>query len=342
MKIIIDGTKMKDFYSGLGQYSYHFIDELLNQEPSLDIHVYGSKPPQTALDKELFIHASFLNRVFPQSLPKSDIWHSLFQYSAYQPKRQVQILTVHDLNFLRDKSKTKQQKYLRRLQKECDNAIHVICISQFTQKELLDNIKIEDTKTSVIYNGIKAFKGTIKKPLFTPEKEFLFSLGVFKSTKRFDSLVKMMEGIQDKELIIAGNYNTPYGKQVKDLINQQGLQDRVHLVGIIPEEEKQWYLQHCAAFVFPSITEGFGMPVVEAMLHGKKCILSNESSLPEIGQDKAYYFKDLELDQMVNAVEEALSDDNFDAQAVIVHAKQFTWERNVEETMGVYRKVMGK
>ena len=93
----------------------------------------------------------------------------------------------------------------------------------------------------------------------------------------------------DYELIIAGNISN-YFERILEEARKWNVEDRVNIIGPISEGLKHWYLKNCLAFAFPSIAEGFGLPVVEAMYYGKPIFLSSYTSLPEVGGDLATYF----------------------------------------------------
>lgn len=93
------------------------------------------------------------------------------------------------------------------------------------------------------------------------------------------------------ELLIAGKHDDEnYLSFIQNKSKELGVQDNVHLLGRVTENEKSWYFNNCSAFAFPSISEGFGLPVVEAMSCGKPLFLSDRTALPEIGGDVSFTF----------------------------------------------------
>jgi glycosyltransferase involved in cell wall biosynthesis len=118
-----------------------------------------------------------------------------------------------------------------------------------------------------------------------------------------------------------------------------GIADRVHFLGIITEKQKLWAYQNCKAFVFPSLSEGFGLPVVEAMSVGKPIFLSNLTSLPEIGGDDAYYFNDFSPENMVKTFQEGMADFEKNPQKserLRQRAAKFTWKKAAEAYWELY------
>jgi glycosyltransferase involved in cell wall biosynthesis len=97
-------------------------------------------------------------------------------------------------------------------------------------------------------------------------------------------------------------------KEVMEAAKKFGVEDRVKLIGPATEEEKYWYYKNCEAFLFPSYAEGFGLPVIEAMYHGKPVFISDKTSLPEVGGDAAYYFRNFEPEYMQEVFKEGMRD----------------------------------
>jgi len=118
------------------------------------------------------------------------------------------------------------------------------------------------------------------------------------------------------------------------------VESRVKLVGAITDAEKFWYYKNCLAFVFPSIGEGFGLPVLEAMQFGKPVFLSTYTSLPEIGGDAAFYFNDFYAETMQTTFEKGMNEfNNNGAVKVIAQAARFSWDKAAREYLQLYSAV---
>ena len=118
-----------------------------------------------------------------------------------------------------------------------------------------------------------------------------------------------------------------------------GAADRLHILGPVTEADKAWYLKHCEAFFLPSLAEGFGAPVVEAMNFGRPIFLSNLTSLPEIGGDAAFYFENFEPGHMRDVFEEGMkkyAQGNL-KQRIINRAADFSWEISAQQYVDVYK-----
>ncbi|HRO44062.1 MAG TPA: glycosyltransferase family 1 protein [Flavipsychrobacter sp.] len=340
-KILIDLYKIKDLYTGLGQFSLNFANEIA-QHHDKDFYFTFLVPEKI---KELppqipTLKASLFNRYFPSLNSNFDIWHSLHQFPSHFPsKGTTHILTVHDLNFITEKNKRKADKYKQLLQQNIAAANIVTTISSFTKNHLLQQIPTAPKDIRVVYNGVALPSVVPEQPSFASQK-FFFSLSVFKKAKNFEVLLPLMNFFPHHTLIIAGNNNTPYGIEIEKQITQLGLKDRVILPGTITTAQKLWLYQHCEAFLFPSLAEGFGLPVIEAMMCGKPVFLSRYTALPEIGGKLAYYFEDFSAQTMAQLIENALQHYNTNpahtAALIKAHAQTFTWQQCINAYLRIY------
>jgi len=171
------------------------------------------------------------------------------------------------------------------------------------------------------------------------DKPFLFTIGTLAAKKNFHVLPALLKG-NDYWLVIAGiTHEEAYLQKIKQEAVRWGVEHRVIFAGAITEAQKQWYYQQCEAFVFPSIAEGFGMPVLEAMYFGKPVFLSTFTSLPEIGGSLAYYFTSFDPDEMRRTVEQGLQHyrQSSPQQALQLHALSFSWSAAAQQYLSMYR-----
>lgn len=346
--ILIDLYKIKVPYSGLGQFSLNFGNEILSsQQDDFTINFLLPRNNKTNfIGKNIsYVNTSFLKRYFPSTNKKYAIWHSLQQFPSFLPnKRTTWILTIHDLNFLIEKNQKKSDKYLSRLQKNVDKADYITTISEFTKGEIQKYLNLGEKEVFVIHNGVASGAGIQKdKPSFMNEEKYFFSIGIFNKKKNFKVLLPLMNYFPEHKLIIAGNKDTSYGREVEREILKLNLEDRIILPGKVSSSNKQWLYANCEAFLFPSLAEGFGMPVIEAMYEGKPVFLSKATSLPEIGGKLAFYFDEFNAEKMANLIRSKLEyvANNkvvFEAQ-LKKHASKFSWDNCMSEYLNLYRKI---
>jgi glycosyltransferase involved in cell wall biosynthesis len=223
-----------------------------------------------------------------------------------------------------------------------NNCDWIVAISHFVADEVEKYFPEAKGKLSVIHNGADALsvpEGHL--PVMKPAKPFLFTIGMLGEKKNFHVLPCLLEG-NDLELIIAGINKGNYAEKVMSEAKKFGCEDRVRIIGTISDADKAWYYKNCYAFVFPSLAEGFGLPVIEAMHFGKPVFLSNLTSLPEVGGNEAFYFKSfdpLDMQIVFNAGMESYKMSNFLESDIIRRAELFSWERTAKEYLRLYERI---
>jgi len=282
------------------------------------------------------------------SLNRYDVWHSTYQSSQYLPflNRKIRVvLTVHDLNFLYDESKPaiKKERYLRFLQKNVKRADAIVCISEFGRNDVLKHCDTGNKPVLVIHNGTNSLESPgLFGNSYKPRTRFLFSIGGINRKKNFHVLLPLLQHNQDMELLIAGPEDDPdYLHYMKDSARRLGVEEQLQMLGPISESEKSWYYQNCYAFAFPSISEGFGLPVTEAMSLGKPLFLSDKTALPEIGRDVAFYFSDFDEHYMQHVFTKGM--ETYKKQRMEEKIKQrsteFCWQKAAEQYLRLYRSL---
>ncbi|MBR0196029.1 MAG: glycosyltransferase family 4 protein [Paludibacteraceae bacterium] len=343
MRILIDLSILKNVHCGLGQvalnYGYFFRDNYVPQ-PDEQIYLLVPKTFVGAFgDKVQYIVARKIYRLFPWLIGKRfDVWHAIHQLSRYQPFAYHYILTVHDFNFMYEKSGPKTQKYLQMVQGKVDKADRITAISQFAKAETERFMQLNGKQVQVIYNGIERIDLKPEEAIASVKQPYLFSIGEIKEKKNFHVLLDMMQHLPNLHLYIAGKNDTPYADRIRVEMGTRHIRN-VHLLGLVSEAQKTWLYRHCTAFVFPSLFEGFGLPVVEAMLFGKPVICSNETSLTEIGGDHVTFFPKgypaAESAQLIAAAALTPEQEEVNRQ----YARSFTWERHMQAYLTIYREV---
>ncbi|BAV09827.1 Glycosyltransferase involved in cell wall bisynthesis [Filimonas lacunae] len=351
--IIIDAERMKYPHTGLYHFCLHLGKTLLQQQPANAatpafyvppgaVNLFGTNTPYRLQHSLHKFWLPFANQYA--------IWHSTFQGTNYFPagsKAKI-VLTVHDLNFLHEgKSPAKEQKYLKAVQRKIDRADAVVAISQFTKKELETHIQLKQKEVHVIYNGCNINTEVVaEKPATVPHTPFIFTIGTIAAKKNFHVLPRMLVNNQ-LSLVIAGiNQSPEYRQKILDEAAQYGVGDRVFLPGAVTESEKYWYLQNCAAFTLPSLAEGFGLPIIEAMHFGKPLLLSTYTSVPEIGGDLASYFHSYEAADMsalaLHTIEAHAANAEQHAQQLFERSQLFQWKNAADQYWQLYQQLLNK
>lgn len=345
-KVFLDLEKIKHPNSGLGQFCFYLSNKIISNAKFNFIGVYI---PKNSTNKFKNIPQKVCvshHKITGIDLDKETIiWHSLHQEAVYFPKNKSikLVLTIHDLNFLYKYRGIRRKYMLYKLQRLVNKSTAITYISEFTKHMAETHLDIPNNKLNeVIYNGV-AIDNCIEatRPVWVKDSNpFLFTIGIINEKKNFHTLVNMMEFLPELKLYICGNNNSSYSDKIRHLIKNNNLSKRVFLCGEIIETDKKWLYKNCSAFVFPSKREGFGLPVVEAMSFGKPLIISNLTSLPEIGGSVASYFKSFNPKHMAELVKEAINSHTiYKSEQIKDRSNIFDWDIAANKYIDLYKKL---
>ncbi len=282
-----------------------------------------------------------------------EVFHSLAQRPpAFRFKREV--VTVHDLFPLtsRDYSTPDFQRTFSRLLREAvRRASRVITPSQYTADHLARHLEVPPERVRVIPEGVD-----LPEKLMTTEErrvererlvgqgnEAVLSVGVIQTRK---NIVKALRALQllpsNYHLVLVGGNG--YGSEaVFEFIRREGFGSRLILLGHVEPARLVALYQAASALLFPSLEEGFGLPVLEAMAHGLPVVASNTSSSPEVGGDAALYVDPHNPTDIAEKVRQAVEDQALREMMIrrgLERAREFTWRRTAERTLQVYEEVL--
>jgi glycosyltransferase involved in cell wall biosynthesis len=351
-RILIDLEKLKNRYVGLGEVSSRFAKALQPHAKSLleeGISIYLLVPSayKNQFGKEFhYITTNFLNKRFPALLPEFDLWHAIHQTSSYVPyySKTKYLLTIHDLNFIHEKQGNKVDKYKNGLQRKIDRTSAITTISDFTKKEVYQYLKVPDPSILTIRNGVAdPMEIQPSRPAkLTSDQPFLFHLAAITRKKNTEALLDLMKTLPGKKLVMAGTWHSKYAKHILERIARENIENIITL-NQPNESEKAWLYAHCEAFLFPSLFEGFGLPVIEAMYCGKPVFASRHSSLPEIGSDKVCYWDHFDPMYMKEMLLKGLNDYNRQpgrAAELRSYAASFSWEETILRYIALYKSLL--
>lgn len=352
--IILDCDQMRHKHTGLYYYCLNlglYIQKVIDRKkdkmsffvPSAEDAAAFGKVANTIIEKKR--HKKFPVQPF---LWGCDIWHTPFQSDRMFPvksKRIKKLLTIHDLNALHEPI-TEEDKIrnLAHTQRLIDHHDCIVCISNHTKNDVMNHMNIHGKPIHVIHNGAHDVAIPPAKPTgYHPSRPFLFTMGYVNRKKNFLTLIQLLPGTSF-ELIVAGKEDDPdYISRMKEEASHLGVSDQLKILGPVPEGDKAWYFNHCEAFLFPSLAEGFGAPAVEAMGFGKPLFLSDKTSLPEIGGDIAFYFKNFEAEHMRSVFNEGMKiyrENPSLKEKIKSRAKDFNWETNAKKYLEVYHSML--
>ncbi len=349
-QIVFDCERMKYPDTGLYHYCLNLGKHLEKNINLQEEKLFFFTPPYEqdwSFDRANHLTQNPFHKYRMPALNDYDIWHGTYQNTNYLPFRNKKIkvvLSIHDLNFLYDekKSPAKKQKYLAHVQHLIDRVDAIVCISEFSKQDVLKHCNTGNKPLHTIYNGTNLLQQPeLTSQSYRPKKPFLFSIGVIHRKKNFHVLLPLLKK-NTMELLIAGKPDDDhYISLIKRESKKLGVEENVHLLGKVSEKEKSWYYNHCSAFALPSISEGFGLPVTEAMSCGKPLFLSRKTALPEIGGDVSFYFNDFNPDHMNEVFEAGMRNYNSNGlrDRIRERGRNFNWDRAAKQYLEVYRSL---
>ncbi|MBC3787638.1 glycosyltransferase family 4 protein [Spirosoma utsteinense] len=362
--LFIDAERLRDLNSGLGQVCLHLGHELVRQcpqdrdgEPWKLTFLVPKGQTGVFGNAVTYVEASWQRKLWIQGT--YDVWHCLHQDSSYLPgpvwnKSAKLMLTIYDLNFLErvDYSAAKKGRKLARLQRKIDQASLLTAGSAYTASVVREHLHIpESVPFPVVYTGVAV--DPKKAPASLPadsaldsftRSPFLFFVGVIHPKKNVHTLLPLLEAFPDYRLVLAGPDGHPYAQHIREQAEKLGIADRLFMAGSVDEATKLWLYDHCEAFLFPSLSEGFGLPVVEAMAFGKPVFISTLTSLPEVGGKEAYYFENFEPEHMAKVLHDGLHDfgqNELRQDRMKKRAAGFSWPDIAGEYWTLYKRLAG-
>ncbi len=354
MRLALDATYALDrFPSGVARYSDGLIRELAGR-PEIAVTLCARWPRFLKLRRHfasLRFRTCWLQEPFNRRLPAGcDLFHGLNQrLPRYRFRRQV--ITVHDVFPLSSESYSSpafRKRFSAVVADAARRADRIICVSAYTRDELCRLLPVRPESCAVVHHGVEqeppwpSQAAQRRARLLAGEGPFFLSVGavqVRKNTAAAVEAVGCLPAPAAARLVIAGSAGHG-AQQALDLVARRGLQDRVRILGYTDDEMLAALYAQATALLFPSLEEGFGLPVLEAMARGLPVIASNTSSLPEIAGDAAVLLDPRDIDGLARAARRMLEDGAWREQWIArgrARARQFTWERAAGATVDVYR-----
>lgn len=369
VRIGIDCRMYSVNFTGIGRYVYELIKRLPEldggkneyflffnspeyqsfKSPSQHFHKILVNTPHYSL-KEQTAYLKILNSY------KLDLMHFTHFNAPIFYKRPF-IVTIHDLTLSFYPGKKMRSWYHRlayhfTIKHAIKDSRHVIAVSNNTKKDIKKLFPIKDDKISVIYEGVNRefFERALEKEKslilekYNIKTPFFLYTGVWRDHKNLARLIKAFYLLKQEhhikaQLVITGKPN-PYYPEVQNAVDELGLRGDVVFPGMVPENNLVALYQSADLYVFPSLYEGFGLSLLEAMSCSLPVVASNAASIPEIcGPDNAVLFNPLDEKDMAKKIYQVYS--NADLQTKLKkrgleRVKEFSWLKMAEETHKIH------
>jgi glycosyltransferase involved in cell wall biosynthesis len=285
-----------------------------------------------------------------------DVLHMTYAAPAWSAAPVV--LTVHDICYATNPEwfSARDLRVLSTMvPRSIRKAAHVITDSQDARRQIIEHYRVPEAKVSAIPIGpgpgaepitLEAAREELSSLDLNLTRPFLLAVGNLQPRKNLVRLVEAFEELvsrrgHDIELVIVG----PRRYRAEEIVNATGaVTDRVHFTGYVTDRQLAACYRCSAAFVLPSLYEGFGLPALEAMAHGVPMACSDAGALPEVCGDAAIMFDPKSIESIAGAVERILGDEDLRRRlrvAGTARAAMFSWKKTAEQTLKVYRQVLG-
>ncbi len=375
MRIGYDAKRLFNNFTGLGNYSRFVIKALLEHYPDHYYTLYSPKVKDHPETHEFRTNPKLLVRTPPRWVKGSgfgsfwrsvnlgniafregmDIFHGLSnELPASKPKGLKTVVTVHDLIFIRYPKLYKKidvSIYKTKIINACKTADKIIAISNQTAMDLQHYLKVPKERITVIYQGCNSiFNSKFSKEEIESVKakyklpdQFVLTVGTLEPRKNALLLLRAIAQTKEKISVVLVGKSTSYQKQLDQLIANENLKDRIHFIHHVDFIDLPKIYQAAKVFVYPSRFEGFGIPIVEAIVSGVPVIAARGSCLEEAGGPASIYVDPDDDKGLAKSIDHILN--NPEQRNKMISAsrdfiKQFDSEKVAEKLIGVYKEVL--
>lgn len=353
---------------GIGEYAYELLNEFYKHIPEdVTFQIYLKSAPLSHMPKEsknwqykifgpqkLWTQIALPARLFLES-KKPNVF---FSPSHYSPRKSPvpTTMSIMDMAFVKfpELFNTDDLYQLKNWTAySAKQAAHIFTISNASKNDIIEEYKVEPKRVSVTYLGLRA---TLAHPMvdfssFAKEHEiadsYILYVGTLQPRKNVARLIeayaKIVKENSDikEDLVIVGKKGWLY-EEILEAPRKFDVEGRVKFLHFVSDEELTSLYQHATCFVLPSLYEGFGLPVLEAMVNECPVITSNVSSLPEVGGDAALYVDPENTDDIARKMEKLLCSPDLQKELIKKgkeQVKKFSWEKTAQETLDVLVEV---
>ena len=364
MRIGMEVTAAVRQGGGIGRYVREMLKALAQRDSANQYKLFFASPlpppyPLTPLPpnfaaRHLPFHDIWLARFWHRAqlpLPVEWITGPIDVYHApdftLPPVRVPSILTVHDLSFARDPDSAAPglRSYLNAVvPRSVKRATHVIAVSQATKNDLMELYDAPAEKITVLYEGVDpVFKPTpdpsVRRKYGLGDRPFIFSISTLQPRKNFRRLIRAFAQLPtDFNLVIAGGKGWLYDDIFAEAETPK-VRGRVIFTGFVADADLPALYSEASLLAYPSLYEGFGLPLLEAMACGTPTLTSNVSCLPEVSGGASVLVDPYNADSIAEGMKRALAESAALKTKGLARAAQFHWETSAKELLNLYGAV---
>jgi glycosyltransferase involved in cell wall biosynthesis len=361
VKIVIAAWHVRDMNVGLGRYTKNLVEAIGKVDQENDYEILLPHRPSTFLEypnvkcrvvRFPIFKRRFWEQVATVMVDRYDLLH--FPYdSCVAAKRGKFVATIHDVKPLIFPNLNRRYNWKEVLRKTIsprpyEIIDHIVTVSECSKRDIVEKLGVSESKVSVVYQGVELGRYCPQvQSSHQPEVggSYILCVAGNDPTKNVKTLIQAFGMLPDNlrnshKLVLVGDVQRQ--RDVHQMIRQMKIEKQIVLCGVVSEERLISFYQNAKLFVFPSLYEGFGLPVLESMACGCPVVSSRSSSLPEVIGDAGILVDPLNPSEMSQAMEGILINSELWAQLRQVglnRAKQFDWRQTALKTVEVYKKV---
>jgi glycosyltransferase involved in cell wall biosynthesis len=351
VRIALDATySLGKNLSGVGVYSREMMSGLTRSHPEHSFRYYY-RPHRLfkSLSEKLPANAS---RRLLTGAPRADLFHALNQRLDRRLDGRVDrrshrtVCTFHDLFVMTGEYSSPEfrARFTEQARQAAANSDAIIAVSQSTASQVEQLLGVEPSRIHVVPHGSPQLAG-VSAMLDTARRENLvLFVGVIQRRKNVGRLVKAFERLPAGwRLALAGASGYGAAEELR-AVEESPRRADIDVLGHLSGEQLAALYARARIFAFPSLDEGFGMPILEAMAHGVPVVTSQSSAMPEVAGDAALLVDPLSIDQLAHALTRLAGDEGLREDLIArgrARVPRFTWDSAVAQTWAVYEKVMG-
>jgi glycosyltransferase involved in cell wall biosynthesis len=342
LKIALDATYSVDRnLTGVGVYSKAILSGLAQRHPDTRF-LFCYRPHRFLRSFSEPFEPNSRRRLLTNTwAPTADLFHSLNQ-RIDSAKHGRTVSTFHDLFVMSGDYSTPEfrARFTDQALRASERSDLIITVSHFTARQVQQLLKVEAARIRVIHHGCRRPPEVLQPA--NRERMILF-VGALQRRKNILRLVKAFEqAAPDWRLVLAGSFG--FGsEEILARIQTSSRREDIQVLGYVPESILDKLYQRASLFAFPSLDEGFGMPLLDAMAHGVPILTSNVSALPEVSGDAALLVNPSDVTSIAEGLGTLIEDQALReqlAQKGLARCREFTWEKAVEKTWKVYQELL--
>ena len=355
--------------AGIGNFSHNLLSRIVINHPEVQFDFYFDRAFHPS-----FIYADNVKAhiLFPPARHPY-LWYIWYEFSLKQKLNRTKpdlffspdgfiptsgniktLNTIHDLNFEHHPEWIPNFAigYYKKYFPLCaEKATHLVTVSEYSKQDISTQYNIESNKIDVVYNGVEDFiisdspnLKNLKTKLLGNSPYFIF-IGAINPRKNLQNIFPAFDKLNGNHKLLVVGDKMHWNTEIEIAFNYMHNKDKVVFSGRLEKEALHYLLAKADALIFPSLFEGFGIPIIEAFKANTAVITANNTSMPEVAGDAALLVDAYSADAITDAMQKLAKDDNFKNSLIKKgqeRANNFTWDKSAEKLWSVMEKTIRK